>query len=209
MPPTLTARLLEFAISDLVKPGQKESGDRALVRESGAGVLVAVIDGLGYGPEAGRAAEMAITVLRLSPSQDPHELIAGCHGALRFSRGATMTVAFVDAATSVMSWAGVGGVTAVVRRAGAAAVRTVELVARPGIVGQEIPLLRRREVRLGRGDLLVLATDGVRATFEEELTVMEPQEPPAGLAERIARGHALGTDDALVLVGRWLGQPPA
>ncbi len=52
------------------------------------------------------------------------------------------------------------------------------------------------------GDLFVLATDGISIAFmtEESLT-----QAPQGIADRILSRHATRTDDALVLVARYIG----
>jgi hypothetical protein len=50
------------------------------------------------------------------------------------------------------------------------------------------------------GDTLVLATDGVRGGFADEIQAFgEPRE----LATSILKRYAKGTDDALVLVARY------
>jgi hypothetical protein len=57
-------------------------------------------------------------------------------------------------------------------------------------------------VPLVRGDTLIFTTDGVRPGFAAGITLTEsPQE----LADRILADHAKETDDALVLVVRFLG----
>jgi hypothetical protein len=54
------------------------------------------------------------------------------------------------------------------------------------------------------GDMLVLSTDGIRPGYFDLLgTEASPQE----LAGRILEEYGKGTDDALVLVARYLGNP--
>ena len=64
--------------------------------------------------------------------------------------------------------------------------------------------MRPASVRLGRGDLLLFATDGIDPAFADSL-------PAAGPCRAIADGvlerHARPSDDALVLVVRYLGSP--
>ena len=52
------------------------------------------------------------------------------------------------------------------------------------------------------GDTLILATDGVRSRFAEDQGVGFAAPPSA---ERILADHGKETDDALVLVVRYLG----
>jgi negative regulator of sigma-B (phosphoserine phosphatase) len=59
-----------------------------------------------------------------------------------------------------------------------------------------------RVVPLTRGDTLIFSTDGVRPGFAGGVTLAEsPQE----IADRVIAAHAKETDDALVLVARYLG----
>ena len=68
------------------------------------------IDGLGHGGEAARAAQAAAEVVRASPSRDLVTLVQDCHAALRGTRGAAISLAFVSAANGRVTWLGVGNV---------------------------------------------------------------------------------------------------
>jgi serine/threonine protein phosphatase PrpC len=57
-------------------------------------------------------------------------------------------------------------------------------------------------VALGRGDVLVLATDGLRGDFATGVSV---QGSAQTIADRILAASSRGHDDALVLVARFLG----
>jgi hypothetical protein len=177
-----------------------------VVAEFADGVLVGVIDGLGHGTEAAVAAREAARVLA-SRAGDPLEpLVERCHEALRRTRGAVMSLASLDARGS-MTWVGVGNVDAILLRgAPGAEPRREALAARGGIVGYRLPALRPSTLPVSPGDLLFLATDGVRSRFAEDLRL---QAGPQELADELLARHARGTDDALVLVARWLGPDPA
>jgi hypothetical protein len=73
-------------------------------------------------------------------------------------------------------------------------------------VGDRIPLKPHPQtVSIEPGDMLVMATDGIRHAFMEERIL---QDAPLDAAERILTRHARGTDDALVLVVRYNGGAP-
>jgi len=103
-----------------------------------------------------------------------------------------------------MTWAGVGNVAGALLRAGAAPGFAGEaLLARGGVVGYRLPPLRAGTLRVAPGDVLVLATDGIRSGFTEGLwTAARAQE----IAETVLAGFASGSDDAHVLVARYLGE---
>jgi negative regulator of sigma-B (phosphoserine phosphatase) len=133
------------------------------------------------------------------------ELMRRCHEELRRTRGAVLSMASFDLRASTMTWLGVGNVEGVLFRAdGPPGARRDSLLLRGGVVGYRIPPLRPAEYQLGSGDLLVLATDGVRTNFSAcapiELAVQE-------IADAILARHGKATDDAMVVVVRYLGQP--
>ena len=76
------------------------------------------------------------------------------------------------------------------------------LVTRGGIVGSELPPSRPWVIPVGAGDLLLFATDGLRTDFSD---AVPPPGSPQQLADRLLDSNAKGTDDALVLVARYVG----
>jgi hypothetical protein len=105
-----------------------------------------------------------------------------------------------------MTWLGVGNVECVLLYTNLAArparpART-SLVTRGGIVGSELPQLRAEVLSIAPGDTLVVATDGIKDGFADGLSA---ETPPQRLADQVLARSCKGTDDALVLVARYLG----
>jgi serine/threonine protein phosphatase PrpC len=184
--------------------GEHVSGDRH-VAVSSTRLVVAVIDGLGHGPEAAHAAGRAAEIVETHPDERPDALLRRCHDALRSTRGAAMTVASIDPVVGEMTWLGVGNVQATVLQRRTRDARREWVPLRGGVVGYLLPALRPGTVRLQRDDVLVLATDGVRPVFGEWPA---PAEAPQEVADRILADQSRGTDDALVLVARYRGGSP-
>lgn len=188
--------------------GESSIGDRHLVQHFRGGVLIAAVDGLGHGSEAASAAQLAISILEQSPDEPVEQLVGRCHERLRGTRGVVMSLASLKLSDGLMSWLGIGNVEAVALRPrendDGPAEEVGTMIACPGIVGYKLPTLRSHSIRMRRGDLAILATDGVRPGFGEGLH-------PLGTAQRIAEGilerHGKGTDDALVVVVRLVGGP--
>ena len=196
-----TAELIEVGIASWAL--EAESGDAYVVASFADGVLVAVIDGLGDGPDAARAARTAQAALRAGSGEAVELLLRRCHEALRRTRGAVVSLAVIEAAGR-MTWAGVGNVEAAViaRRAS----RPAKLLAnRGGILGHRQPAVRADSLMLDPGDALVFATDGLRSGSIE---LAGPSGMPQATADRILADGATGRDDALALVARYLGTQP-
>ncbi|MGH9749915.1 MAG: SpoIIE family protein phosphatase [Candidatus Polarisedimenticolia bacterium] len=194
-------RFIEWGAATRTIPGETESGDQHLVLPRPDGVLLAVVDGIGHGREAALAASAAVETLEDHAGETLQALVTRCHERLRGMRGVVMSLAAVETRTRMMTWLGVGNVEGVVIRAGAAAAsRHERLIQRRGVVGGRLPDLHPATLRVAPGDVLILATDGIAATFDASL---QPYDRPQPLADRIVRRYATGTDDATVLVARF------
>jgi phosphoserine phosphatase RsbX len=192
------SRVVELAVAARPKPGETVSGDDSVVIQSAVGILVAVVDGLGHGCPARHAAVTAVHTVRELADESLVSIVSACHEALRASRGAAMSTAVITADSGTMSWLGVGNVAGTLWR------RTNDSVALPlldGIVGHGLPPLEPTAVEVQRGDVLIVATDGVAPVFADSLPLTGSA---ADIAERLL-ADGTTNDDALVLVARYLG----
>lgn len=194
---------VESASSIFVPPGQIESGDHCLVTTTASGSLLAVVDGLGHGREAAHAANRAIDVIHGHADMPIVELAQRCHTALSSTRGAVMNLASFDARRGTLSWLGIGNVEGrLLLRLADSGYQQQHLLLRPGVIGQRLPKLQVFVNRIERGDVLIFATDGINPEFADHLLIDAPVED---IADGIIARHCKQTDDALVLVARYLG----
>ena len=128
-------------------PTEVANGDAWHVDWQPAGCRIAVIDGLGHGPAAAEAASRARDALAGAPEADPIEALRHCHGALRGTRGAAVSVVLLDFMANRLIYAGVGNVEARLVANG----RTVRMPSMRGIVGATLPTLRSFEEALPPG----------------------------------------------------------
>ncbi|MBI3622136.1 MAG: SpoIIE family protein phosphatase [Nitrospirae bacterium] len=197
-------RLIEWGVAARHHGVEAESGDCCVVQQSTRGALVAVIDGVGHGAEAARVARTAAAVLEKYADESVIELVQRCHRQLLSMRGAVMTLASFDAVDGTMMWLGVGNVEGVLLRTDPTATPNIESpVLRGGVVGYQLPPLRASVIPVRRGDTLILATDGIRSGFAERSVL---HDSPQKTADAILARHGKETDDALVLVARYLGR---
>jgi serine/threonine protein phosphatase PrpC len=207
--------LIDWGVASRALPGEVVCGDRHLIKPIPDGVLLAVVDGLGHGDEATAAAQTALALLEEHREEPLEALVTRCHDALTKTRGAVMTVATLNSFEDKLTWLGVGNVEAVLLRAGdqtkaaecvpldkTEAARSERVVLRGGIVGYRLPELHTSTRPIQPGDLLVFVTDGISSGFPQDLS---PGHPPQQLADLILERHFKGTDDALVLVVRYVG----
>lgn len=195
--------LLEWGVATRALDGQPESGDLHLVKTTPLGALVAVVDALGHGPEAAGVARTAIATLERGAEEPVVELLERCDRALRLTRGAVVSLAGFDEGAGTMTWLGVGNVEGVFLKADPDARPVREsMLLRGGVVGYRLPSLMSSVRRVEPGDVLVLATDGLRTDFGQYVV---PSAPVRVLADRLLKQCSKGTDDALVLVVRYRG----
>lgn len=168
------------------------------------GALVAVIDGLGHGLEAARAARLARETVAEAASTDLIALAHRCHRALAHTRGAAIALAYLSTSASTLTWLGVGNVEGrlITGKRGSPVSANASLRLRRGVVGRRLPAVGAATLDIRRGDLLILATDGISSGFGEALDVSGS---PQRIAERILTKHWTVADDGLVLVLRYLG----
>jgi hypothetical protein len=194
--------MIEFGVATRPATGETLSGDDFIVQLSDETTLVAVIDGLGHGPEAAAATSHAVGFIREHAAQPLVSLVEGCHRALRKTRGVVLAVARLEPDRRSLTWLGVGNIEARVFRSGRDWGQSDTLLMRGGVVGYQIPALRPRSLGLGRGDLLVMATDGIQSGYPKAL---KPTQTVQASADSVLADYGNDSDDALVLISRLNG----
>lgn len=197
---TLEGAGVEWASARAIAPGHHESGDECCVHTTERHTMIAVLDGLGHGPAAARAARLGVRLLEQSQARDVVTLIRECHNGLRTTRGAVMSIALFDGVEGTMAWLGVGNVRGILWSQQSSTWKS--LLLRSGVVGDVLPPLQESVVRLTEGDILVFSTDGVNADINDRL--LEGVSLQATAERILARGRT-GHDDALVLLARYRG----
>jgi phosphoserine phosphatase RsbX len=202
-PMTKPSAAIEWNIEVRPFGGAGPCGDLEVVVVDNRTGVFAVADGLGHGSEAAMAAKAAATVIQQRSDTDIIHLMTDCHHALRRTRGAALSIAVFGWSDSSMIWLGVGNVSAILIR-GDPSARPARhsMLLRGGVVGYRLPPLRPEVLRVFPGDTLIMATDGIGSAHEHEPT---HGRGPQQLARDILTRHGKESDDALVLVARYLG----
>lgn len=180
--------------------GELRSGDHVVVLRDFRGLTVGLCDGLGHGPEARQAADVAIDALARNAAASPLGALEACHAAASTTRGGVMAVARLAVDGGDVEVASIGNVTTEL----VGPRRCARFASSSFVLGSPQRGLRIAHETRPRapGDLLILFSDGVsaRASVEDDLTLLRqhPVIVAHALVDRFARDH----DDALVVVVR-------
>ena len=181
------------AVAQRCAAGEQVCGDDfAVVQEEGQSWLLAVIDGLGHGPEAHAAARAARSTIERSGGLGLAELVAAIGRDIKSLRGACVGLARVDLSARRVSCVIVGNVEIV--GVGATPIRPLPS---PGIVGREIRKLRLFESPIAAGERLVLYSDGISRRVElSAYAALNARQT----ADAVVRDFGANHDDATCLV---------
>jgi negative regulator of sigma-B (phosphoserine phosphatase) len=190
---------LNWHVGSRIAPGETISGDDYAMAFGPEGGLFAVIDGLGHGLPAAQAAARARSVLMSEPCASLDVLVNRCHQELRKTRGAVVASGRLDR-SGHLDWLGVGNIGAVLLPSGTRERRSLSSF--PGVVGASLPTLKVEGFGLLPGDMLVVATDGIRSAFAAGLP---DRGSPEFMVEEALHSWRNAMDDALVLALLYLG----
>ena len=180
--------------------GEVECGDAwAVAHSAPARYTILVADGLGHGPEAAEASNLAVATFQRNPSLGPVEHLEAIHPALRATRGAAVAVAALDLDRGEIRFAGVGNIAGSViagdgRRRG--------LVSHNGTVGGNMRKVQEFVHPWSEESLLVLHSDGLATQWRLDDQPGLMMREPSVIAGVLYRDFSRGRDDVTVLVAR-------
>jgi serine phosphatase RsbU (regulator of sigma subunit) len=184
----------------LVRPclGESVSGDAAVTLPLAHGVLAAIVDVLGHGPEAHELALVIEDHLIANPSADVSAVMKGLHQHLRGTRGAALGLCAIDVDAGRIAYTGTGNTA--LRCFGATDTR---LVSQDGVLGQNMHTPRVQPLDLEPGDLIVLYTDGVQDRFATSDYPGIFCDPPKEVVRTIVGRFGKDHDDAACIALRY------
>jgi anti-sigma regulatory factor (Ser/Thr protein kinase) len=179
--------------------GQVECGDAFSSTRAGSWQRLCVVDGLGHGPLAARAAMEAIAIVRsAAAAATPMEIVARAHDALKSTRGAVMAIAAIDPVAGRLCFAGVGNIAAAIY----SGEQTRHLLSVEGVVGYQSRTLKMEEHAWNPDCTLILASDGVSTRWNLARYPGLLNRHPVLIASVIHRDFGRDTDDATLLVAK-------
>lgn len=188
-------RPLLIGVATRPHPLEIVNGDRVHLEQHGAIHRIAVIDGLGHGPDAAAAAARAVDTLAAIPDDDVPDCIRACHAALRGTRGAALSVLRIDVDAGRLTFGGLGNVEGVLVSPG----RQQLLMPQRGIAGAVAPATRQIEAILPDSFIIMMSTDGLRSRARSDLRFRAIVSAEA-LASELLLAWGRDVDDAAVVV---------
>jgi negative regulator of sigma-B (phosphoserine phosphatase) len=189
-----------LAYSSTIRPcmGEALSGDAVVVKQLDGGVLLAIVDVLGHGPEAHKLTHVIEAFVGSYGSADVSGLMKHLHQHLKGSRGAAVGLCAIDTEKGCAHYAGIGNTA--IRRFGATETR---LVSQDGVLGQNMRTPQNQALALEPGDLIVLYTDGVSDRFTSSDYPSLPHHAPEDIARNIVQRFGKDHDDAACIAARY------
>lgn len=194
--PNLSPCPLEVGAATRRHPATAVNGDTFVVKQWDASILVAVIDGVGHGRFAHRAAQAARQFVESHFDQPLPAIFLGAGRACRATHGVVMALARFDWAVARLVFASVGNVQA--RVLGASI--PMSFIVRRGIVGLNAPNPAVTEHDWDPQNVMVLHSDGLSSGWRWEDFQRVWSEPAGAIARRLLVTLARDDDDATVLV---------
>ncbi len=179
-------------------PGEDECGDDWCFSVDDRRAVLMVVDGLGHGAGAARAAGEAVRIFDSQHHLAAEAILQAAHGALRSTRGAAVSVAEVDLVARQVHYAALGNVAAaMVWPAGSR-----NLVGQNGTAGGEFRRIRPFTYPWMSGASLVMHTDGLDTHVNLGGYPGLLGRHPSLVAGVLYRDFRRGRDDATVVVAR-------
>lgn len=179
--------------------GESECGDSWRCAFSNETLSVMVVDGLGHGPLAARAANAAIATFSSAPSDAPASVLLRAHSSLVGGRGAAAACASVHIASGKVRYCGVGNISGRV----IAAEASRGMISHNGILGVQTTRQQEFEYDWPRTGLIIMHSDGLSARFNLADYPGLATRHSALIAAVLYRDHARARDDATIVVIGW------
>jgi hypothetical protein len=188
----------QLGIVTLPFPGENVCGDGWAIENGKAGRTLFVVDGSGHGPEAAKAAKIAIASFTDHQGDDCVTLVERIHRALAPTRGAALAVARIDAAARIVRFVGVGNITGALVNNG----ETRRMVSHNGTAGHIAPRIREFTYPFADDPVVILHSDGLSAKWDLSDYPGLAANHPALIAGVLFRDHRRDRDDATIAVMR-------
>jgi anti-sigma regulatory factor (Ser/Thr protein kinase) len=173
-------------------------GDGWGVRGSADTAILMVVDGLGHGDLAAEAAREAERVLSGAKQDSLPDILQDTHSALRKTRGAALAIAKIAFEKRLLSYAGVGNISASIVAMGSSR----SIPSHNGTVGHQMQRVQEFTYPWNSDSILIMHSDGLVTHWNLENYPGIWSKPPWVIAAILHRDFCRGRDDVTVLVAK-------
>lgn len=191
-----TAKDIRLGVSQHSLHDDPNCGDTWHVTLGEQRVSALLIDGLGHGEEAERAAKAGAQAFAQSPFSAPQYLLGELHQAMNGTRGGAVAIAQYEGARDSIAFIGIGNIGATL----VGGERPRGLASHPGIVGGQYRKGQVFDYAHVRGNLLIMFSDGLQSRWNLQAYPGLVLRHPAVIAAVLHRDFCRGRDDVTVLV---------
>lgn len=179
-------------------PGEQLCGDAWAEEPRADGVTILVVDGLGHGAGAAKAAATAVAAFRRARFEPPARRLEALHAAMRSTRGGAAGIADIDLTARRVRFAGVGNVGALVLDHDTPRF----LMSHNGTLGHTARKIVEVTAEWPERGLLVMYSDGLGTPRELTAYPGLTERHPSLVAGVLWRDLARGRDDVTVVVAK-------
>lgn len=187
---------LRFSVMARPMPGEAVSGDGYFIKTYDDIHFMALIDGLGHGEKAHKAAESATAFIKDNYKKELGDIFQGVHRACRRTRGVAMLVCRIDLVQKKLYYAGIGNVTMRVFHS----IEPIHPTNYNGIVGVAMRKVRVFEYPW-EGGMIVMQTDGIKSRWNINDIPQFRNSSSVEIATALMKRFGRDNDDATVIVG--------
>lgn len=178
--------------------GEEECGDGWGFRRFADSVVLMVLDGLGHGVLAAEAAREGERILAKAQTDSPLTILQDVHDALRKTRGAAVAVARINEGKGLVSFAGVGNISAAIISPGLSR----SLASHNGTVGHHMPRVQEFTYPWDANSILVMHSDGLASRWDLDRYPGIWSKHPSVISAMLHRDFCRRRDDVTVLAAK-------
>ena len=187
-------KLLEFGVATRARQGASHNGDTFIIKRWNDHLLGGIIDGLGHGPYAQRAAHTARHFVEEHYDQPLENIFRGVARACRATRGVVMALARFDS-DAHLSFASIGNVEAKVW----GTLKPPSFLVQRGILGANSPAPKITEHPWNPSLTLLLFSDGIKTHWQSNEFPGIEAKPAQLIVQQLLQALAKDEDDATIV----------
>jgi anti-sigma regulatory factor (Ser/Thr protein kinase) len=184
---------------EVSKPGEEVCGDAWGWRTREGRLSLMVADGLGHGLHARDAAGAALDVFGRKHEDDPVNVVADVHAALRATRGAAVAMVAVNVERGITQYAGLGNISATILLPAGG---RHSMVSHNGTAGHTAARIQQFQYPIPPGSVIVIASDGLSTHWDLSAYPGLRSRAASTIAAILYRDFSRRRDDVTVVVAK-------